>query len=273
MTPTSDFFTVDISDHVATVWLDRPEKLNAMNKAFWNDLPPIMEALGDDPAVRAVVIVGRGSAFSVGLDLVDFGPTVLVPQGNSRAGSSAALLADIKKMQRATSSVAECPKPVIAAVHGWCIGGAIDLITACDVRLASQDAVFSVRETKLAIVADMGTLQRLPQIVDPGWVAELAFTGRDVNADEARDMRLVTHLYEDVDRLHKEAASLAQQIAANSPIVVQGVKTVLRANDGRTVEEGLDYVALWNAAHLHSADLNEAIAAHLERRAPEFTGE
>ena len=273
MTPSSEVLTVETSDHVATVWLDRPDKLNAMNKAFWNDLPPIMDALGNDDSVRAVVIGGRGSAFSVGLDLVDFGPTVLAPQGNSRAGGSAALLADIKKMQRATSSVAECPKPVIAAVHGWCIGGAVDLITACDIRLASRDAVFSVRETKLAIVADMGTLQRLPRIVDPGWVAELAFTGRDVGAEEAKDMRLVTHLYDDLDALHKEAASLAFQIAANSPLVVQGVKNVLRANDGRTVDEGLDYVALWNAAHLHSADLNEAIVAHLERRAPEFTGE
>lgn len=273
MTPASEVLTVDVSDHVATVWLDRPEKLNAMNMAFWNDLPPIMEALGNDPSVRAVVIAGRGNAFSVGLDLMEFGATMLVPQGNSRASGSATLLADIKRMQRATSSVAECSKPVIAAVHGWCIGGAIDLITACDIRIASQDAVFSVRETKLAIVADMGTLQRLPRIVDPGWVAELAFTGRDATASEAKEMGLVTHLYEDVDRLHKEAASLAQQIAANSPIVVSGVKSVLRANDGRTVDEGLDYVALWNAAHLHSADLLEAVAAHMERRNPEFTGE
>lgn len=273
MTYTSDVLTVEIADNVATLWLDRPDKLNAMNMAFWTDMPRVVAALGEDPSVRVIVIAGKGKAFTVGLDLVEFGPTVLAAQGSSHAMTSSILRRDVKTMQLATSSVAECSKPVIAAVHGWCIGGGIDLITACDIRLASEDAVFSVRETKLGIVADMGTLQRLPRIVDPGWVAELAYTGRDVTSAEAKEMRLVTHVYEDVDRLHKEASQMAQDIAANSPLVVSGVKTVLRANDGRTVEDGLDYVALWNAAHLHSNDLTEAVTAHLQRREPDFTGE
>ncbi len=271
--------TVERDGHVATLWLDRPEKRNAMGPGFWEGLPGVMQELGDDPEVRAVVVAGRGPAFTVGLDLVYYGAKLAAgttggqPAAGSGAGRRRALLADIKRMQGAISAVADCPKPVLAAVHGWCIGGGVDLITACDMRLASADAVFSVRETKLAIVADVGTLQRLPRIVGPGTVADLVFTGRDVPADEAHTMGLVDLLFEDRDALAKGAADLAARIAENSPLVVQGAKAVLRAGEGRSVADALDYVAVWNAAMLESADLQEAMQAFLEKRPPRFTGE
>jgi len=159
-------------------------------------------------------------------------------------------------------------------VHGYCIGGGVDLITACDIRLASGDAIFSVRETKVAIVADLGTLERLPRIVSAGHVAELAFTGKDIDAVRAEAIGLVNSLHgTSAEEVLAAATQLAEEIAANSPIAVRGTKAVLAANDGRTVEEGLDFVARWNTMYLQSNDLREAMTAFLERRAPDFTGD
>ncbi|MDH3731815.1 MAG: crotonase/enoyl-CoA hydratase family protein [Acidimicrobiia bacterium] len=270
-------FTVDKADYIATLWLDRPEKLNAMGATFWEELPSVMSDLDADDDIRVVVLAGKGAAFSAGLDLVEFGPAMasgMFGEGDgSAAGRAKSQLDQIKHMQTAITSVADCSKPVIAAIHGYCIGGGVDLITAADIRLASSDAVFSVRETKMAMVADVGTLQRLPRIVDRGWVAELAFTGRDVDAAEALEMKLVTHLYTDADELHHKAHELAADIAANSPLVVQGVKAVLRATEDSSVAEALDYGALWNAAFLASNDLGEAISAFMEKRPPDFGGD
>lgn len=277
--PPSDVVTVELRDHVALVWLDRPDQRNAMAPSFWIEFPEIIEALGGDPDVRALVIAARGPAFTVGLDLKEFGPVLatggLEPGAAPPASPVAqrrATFALVKRMQQAFSSLADCPKPVVAAVHGYCIGAGVDLITACDIRYAAADAVFSVRETKLAMVADVGTLQRLPSIIDPGWVAEVAYTGRDFTAAEALDMGLVTKVLTDPEAVQKEAFALAEQIAANSPLAVQGTKAVLQAGRGRSIEEGLDYVALWNAAYLHSDDLVEAMAAFAERRTPDFGG-
>jgi enoyl-CoA hydratase len=275
--PTSDVITVDRRGHVAVVWLDRPDKLNAMAPDFWVEFPAIVAALGSDPDVRVLVIAAQGRAFTVGLDLAAFGPAIAAGGLTEAASGSGvadrmALYHQIKKMQHTFASLAECPKPVIAAVHGFCLGGGIDLITACDIRIASEDAVFSVRETKIAMVADVGTLQRLPAIVDPGRVAEMVYTGRDFSAHEAKEMGLVSHVLADVDSLHKEALAMADEIAANSPLAVQGAKAVLRTADGKAMAEQLDYVALWNAAFLHSDDLREAMMAFLERRPPEYRG-
>jgi Delta3,5-Delta2,4-dienoyl-CoA isomerase len=275
MAPTSEVLTLERDGHVATLWLDNPDRRNAMGPALWSDLPLMMEEVSDDDDVRAVVIAARGPAFTVGLDLKTMGGAVAGEGAGSQsdAGRRRTALRGIKRLQGSINAVAECPKPVIAAVHGYCIGGGIDLISACDIRLASADAVFSVRETKIAIVADLGTLQRLPGIVGQGHVAELAYTGKDISAERAAEIGLVNQVLLDADTCHKAAHELAGEIAANSPLAVQGTKAVLRAGEGRSVAEGLDYVGVWNAAFLQSNDLAEAFTAFLEKRPPNFTGQ
>ncbi len=271
--------TVERRDDVAIVWIDRPRKLNALAPPFWLEFPEAIEELGADHQVRAIVVAGKGRAFTVGLDLEAFGPALASgsmdpdadPPG-SPVAQRLALQNLIKTLQHTISSVAECPKPVIAAVHGYCIGAGVDLITACDIRYAAANSKFSIKETRLAMVADVGTLQRLPRIIDPGSVAELAYTGRDFDVGEAASLGLVSKVLSDADATLEAALETAELIAANSPLAVQGTKAVLRAGDGRTVDEALDYVSLWNAAYLQSNDLGEALAAFVEKRDPKFEG-
>lgn len=269
----SDVLSVEQDGHVATVWLDRPGAMNAMGPAFFADLPRVMEQLGSDAGVRCIVLAARGKAFSAGLDLKTMGMEVLQPDPDaSPVENRTALLDKIRYMQDAITSVDECPKPVIAAIHGVCIGGGVDLTTACDIRLATRDATFSIRETRLAMVADLGTLQRLPRIVGEGHVAELVYTGGDVSGERAEAMGLVNHVYDTADACHAAAQAMAASIAENSPLAVQGSKSVLRAGRTQTVEEGLEHVALWNAAFLQSDDLAEAVTAFMQKRAPSFEG-
>jgi enoyl-CoA hydratase len=277
---TSPVLSIEQHDAVATVWLDRPEARNAMGPELWTDLPRAMHAVSEDTAVRVVVVAARGPHFSVGLDLKAMGSVLSGDGGGGTGDGPAPSMAararksrrEVLRLQASISAVALCPKPVIAAVHGYCIGGGVDLIAACDIRLASADAVFSVREAKVAIVADLGSLQRLPAIIGAGHLAELAYTGKDIDAARAREIGLVNEVAADAGAVQVAAAALAGEIAANSPIAVQGTKSVLAANEGRTVAEGLDYVATWNAGMLASDDLTEAMMAFMERRPPKFTG-
>jgi enoyl-CoA hydratase len=277
----SPVLSIERANAVATVWLDRPEARNAMGEELWRDLPRALELVGQDTDVRVIVVAAKGPHFSVGLDLKALGGILggdggdggdgagEKPSGAARARTART---DVLRLQAAITAVAECPKPVIAAVHGYCIGGGVDLIAACDIRLASADAIFSVREAKVAIVADLGSLQRLPSIVGAGHVAELAYTGKDITAQRAKEIGLVNDVATDPAGVLQMAQEMAEEIAANSPLAVQGTKAVLAANQGRTVAQGLDYVATWNAGMLKSEDLTEAMTAFLERRAPKFTG-
>jgi enoyl-CoA hydratase len=270
----SDVLSLEIEGHVATLWLDRPEARNALGRALWRDLPRACEAIRDANDVRALVLAARGPHFSVGLDLKELGGSLVEPaSATSQAASNAASYAAVREMQASVNALADLDIPVIAAVHGYCIGGGVDLICAADIRVASADALFSVRETKVAIVADLGTLQRLPLIVGAGHVAELAFTGDDVSAERAERIGLINALYESADEALAGARGLAARIAANSPLAVRGTKAVLRAAHERGVAEGLDFVARWNTMYLKSNDLAEAMAAFLERRPPVYRGD
>jgi enoyl-CoA hydratase len=271
----SPVITLDIEGPVATLWLDRPESRNALGSAFWRDLPLAAAAVAKDGEVRVLVVAAKGPHFTVGLDLKEFGGHFLAGDAtSSRARANERAYENVRAMQDSVTSLAKLRVPVIAAVHGYCIGGGIDLISACDIRLASSTATFSVRETKVAIVADLGTLQRLPRIVGAGHVAELAFTGKDIDAKRASDIGLVNSLHgEGAEEVYAAALGLAQEIAANSPLAVQGTKAVLAANEGRSVDEGLDFVARWNTMYLASNDLREAMTAFLERRPPVFRGD
>lgn len=273
-----EHISIERSGAVATLWLDRPDKLNALDRPMWSAIPAAVAGLDADPEVRTIVLAGRGKGFCAGIDLLDHAPHIgtggsLSGRGESAVGRRQALYEDIRRYQLAASCFANTRKPVIAAVHGVCLGAGMDLITACDIRLASADATFSVRETKVAMVADIGTLQRLPRLVGDGVARELVFTGCDIDAARAREIGLVNEILPDQAGLMARAQAMAQEIAANSPLAVQGSKQVLGCASRREVEAGLDYVALWNAAFLHSEDLGEALAAFTQRRKPEFRGQ
>ena len=261
---------IEKKGHVATLWLNRPQKRNAMSEDMWADIPSAIGDLNSDASVRVVILAGRGPAFSVGIDLDMLAG--LQPDGGSTAVSSLVVYNKVLELQQTASCFADSPKPVIAAVHGYCLGAGMDLITACDIRLAARNSVFSVRETKMGMVADIGSLQRLPGIVGAGATAEMAYTGGDFTADWAKSHGLVNDVYESHDELITAAEGLAATIASNSPLVTFGIKKVLAAGDGRTVQEALDYVAQWNASFLFSNDLKEALTAFMEGRDPDFTG-
>lgn len=269
----SDIFLIERDGRVATLFLDNPDTLNALGPEAWDDLPAAMQVLGDDDEVRAVILAARGRAFCAGINLKTMGPQIARGLGDgSPVEQRQALLDMIQRMQAAITAVAACPKPIIAAVHGDCVGAGVDLIAACDIRLASAEAAFSVREARMAMVADLGVLQRLRGIVPEGHLAELAYTGKDISAERARQIGLVNNVFDGREALVAAAHVLAGEIAANAPMAVQGTKSVLRAGRKREVEAGLEYVALWNAAFLQSDDLAEAIAAFMEKRDPEFSG-
>lgn len=264
-------FEVARSEGVAEVLLTGPGKGNAMGPDFFRELPLVFEELGRDAEVRAIVVAGRGEHFSFGLDLMammgELGPYIMGPQ---MAAKRTQLHELIRRLQAAVTSVERCPKPVIAAIGGWCIGGGLDLIAACDVRLCSADARFSLREVKVAIVADLGSLQRLPPIIGQGATRELALTGKDIDAARALSIGLVNEVFPERAALLDAARATAREIAANPPLVVQGIKQVMNATSTKPVAEGLEYVAAWNAAFLQSMDLTEAFTAFREKRAPKF---
>ena len=261
---------IERSGHVATLWLNRPDKLNAMSEDMWVDIPRAVDDLDSADEIRVIVLAGRGRAFTVGIDVNLL--STLRPSGPSPAAGNLDLYDTIKRLQDTVSCFANTAKPVIAAVHGYCLGGGANLISACDIRLASADAVFSIRETKMGLVADIGALQRLPAIVGNGVTAEMALTGADYPAEWALEKGLVTRVYDDQQSLMDGAMELAGQIASNSPLVTRGVKRIIQANDGRTIDQALDYMAQWNSSFLISNDLMEAMNAFVEKRDPDYTG-
>lgn len=255
---------------VAQVWLCNPAKRNAMGPAFWAELPEVMAEISADEELCAVTLCGEGSAFTVGLDLKAMMGTI-TPSGG-QIETRKRLLGEIRRLQASISSVAACPLPVVAALHGYCLGGGVDLASACDVRVASKDLVLSVREIKLAMVADVGTLQRLPRLIGHGHVAELAYTGKDIGAERCKQIGLVNDVYDSAEDAIGAAHKLAAEMAENSPLVLRGVKKVLQYSTEHTIEEGLDYVAMHNAAFLYSDDLGEAVQAFMQKRPANFKG-
>jgi enoyl-CoA hydratase len=246
----------------------------SMGFEFFTELPHVFRELDADPGVRAIVLGGSGANFSFGLDLKEVAPLFgEFSTGEAGASARSGLLAQVREWQASITAVADCRTPVISAIDGWCIGGGIDLIAATDIRLATAGARFSVRETRVAIVADLGCLQRLVGIIGDGHLRELALSGGDIDSTRAERIGLVNSVYADATALRDAAMELARTIAANSPLVVRGVKDVLDAERAPRVEAGLRYVAAWNAAFLPSRDLGEAFASFAERRGAEFTGE
>jgi enoyl-CoA hydratase len=270
MHPEFTTLAVDLRDGIATISLNRPEKANAMNAEMWVEFKQAMEWLDETLEARVGVVRANGKLFTAGIDLsllMGLGPRVADDcTGRSREKLRRLILS----LQDSFTAIERCRKPVLAAVHGGCIGAGVDLITACDMRYCSADAYFSVKEVDVGLTADVGTLQRLPRIVGEGMARELAYTGRNVGGREAETMRLVNRCYDTPEALHEGVQQLAATIAAKSPLSVRGCKEMITYARDHSVADSLNYVATWNAAMVLSKDLEEAGRAMWEKRSPQF---
>jgi enoyl-CoA hydratase len=263
-------FVVTVDGGVAHVRLDRPDELNTMTRAFWAELPAVMEELDASGSVRAIVVSSTGRHFSAGMDLGVFtggaGDDGHVETGRRRAQ----LWQMVKLLQRSVSSLEAVRVPVLAAVQGGCIGGAVDLVTAADLRYASADAFFCVQEINIGMTADVGTLQRLPKVVPDGIAREMAYLGRRLPARRAYEVGLVNEVFDDHEALVAGVLAIAAEIAAKSPLAIWGSKVALRYARDHGVDDALDHIATWQTGMFQPADLLESLTARGDGRAPVY---
>ena len=260
----SSFFMVERIGSIAHLVMNRPEKANGMTPDFWADLPRLMAELDSDEFVRCAIISGAGRHFTGGMDLSVFAD--LAKLFDNEPGRAAfAMRTLILKLQDAITSIERARFPVIAAVHGACIGGGVDLITACDIRLASADAYFSIEEINIGMAADVGTLQRLPKLIAHSVAAELAYSGRRFDAQEALNFGLIGRVSESPAALLATAMETAETIANRSPLAIAGIKRNLAYARDHSVADGLDYIATWNGGMLRANDLMTAIQAKMAK--------
>lgn len=260
MLPSYQTFALTLADHVAHVQLARPAKANAMSDTLWRELGEVMDWLDQSAEVRAVVLSGQGKHFCAGMDLEVFAGVAADTAGDS-ARRSERLRRLILNFQESLTAVERCRKPVLAAIHGVCMGGGLALAACCDMRYAAQGSRFSIKEIDLGMTADVGTLQRLPHVMPRGLVHEMTYTGRELSAEEAVASGLVNAVLADADAVQAHALSVARQIAAKSPLAVRGCKQVLLHGRDHTVAEGLEYVATWNAGMISIEDVMQAVAS------------
>ena len=271
-------FDVDISDAVAHVRLSRPDELNTMTPAFWRELPELVTGISDDASARVVVLSSTGRHFSAGMDLSVFGAG-----GSSSSGTLGGAAGDVelgrkhartrshaRALQWSFTALEKARVPVIAAVQGGIIGGAVDLVTACDLRYATADAFFCVQEINIGMTADVGTLQRLGKIVPEGFAREMAYTGRRIPAQRAYEVGLVQEVYADHDSLLSGVLETAREIASKSPLAIWGTKVAMNYARDHTVDDALDQIATWQAGMFQPADMAEAFVAKSEKRVPVF---
>jgi enoyl-CoA hydratase/carnithine racemase len=268
--PTFTTVTCSLSDHVAQITLNRPDKANAMNAAMWREIREAMRWVDSTAEARVAIIDGAGANFCSGIDLgmmMSMGKQIDDP---CEARMRENLRYVILDLQDTLTSIERCRKPVLVAIHGACVGGAIDLVSCCDMRYASYDAVFSIKEVDIGMTADVGTLQRLPKIISPAVVRELAYTAKSIDAVEAERLGLVNRVYGSREALQAGVMDIAACIATKSPLAIRGTKEMLNYARDHSVADGLNYIASWNAGLLMSTDLQEAMKANLDQRPPEF---
>ena len=266
-------FDVEVRDHVAHLVLKRPEKANSMIVEFWQELPSIIEDISASTDARVIVLSAVGRHFCSGMDLSVFG-TPEGPVNTAHAGHGSRRRAQFRTgvlRAQATFNVLENSRlPVIAAIQGACVGGAVDMVTACDLRYATSDAFFTIQEINIGMTADVGTLQRMPKLIPEGVVRELAFTGRRMGADEAYDRGLVNAVYDDHAAMMDSVSEIAAQIAAKSPMAIWGTKQTMNYSRDHSVADGLEYIATWNAAMFDTDDMGEAFKAQFDKRDPDY---
>lgn len=260
------FLKTDVAEKVATVRFTRPDKANAVTEEGWRALKEEMDRISADRAIRCVVLAGEGANFCGGIDLELL---MSLASLHGKPNAQAEIEELIQSLQHPVNAIEQCAQPVIAAIQGACVGAGLDIAAACDVRICSEDAYFSIKEIDMGMVADLGSLQRLPTIIPAGFVAEMAYTGRNVGAEEAQRIGLVNHVVPRAE-LEQEAFNLALCIASKSPLSIRGTKRNLLYARDHTVEEGLQHIKAWNGQHLLSNDLLEAFQAFKEKRKPEY---
>lgn len=253
--------TVTTDGHVARITLDRPDKLNAMNADFWNELPAAVRALDAGGDIRAIVIDANGKHFTAGLDLGMFGTPPDPSDVTARVQKAARFHHNTALMQQTFSALEDCRVPVIAALHGGCIGGGVDLISACDLRYASRDAYLTVYEINVGLTADVGTFPRLCKLLPEGIVRELAYTGRRMGAEEGERRGLFNEVLDSKEAALERALEVAKEIAGKSPLAVHGCKRMITYARDHNTADSLDYVVTWNAGMLHTEEVMAAVDA------------
>ncbi|MBD63087.1 MAG: enoyl-CoA hydratase [Gammaproteobacteria bacterium] len=266
-------FELNKNGHIANLILNRPDEFNTMVRKFWVELPEVLEEINRNSEIRVVIMSSTGKHFCAGMDLAAFSNGVEnIPEDkkpdHARVGET--LYRSAKELQGYISTLEEIRVPVIAAVQGACVGGALDLITACDIRLASQDAFFCIQEINIGMAADVGTLQRLPRIIPDSKMRELAYTGRRMLSNEAKESGLVSDVYKTQKEMLKAANEMASEIATKSPIAIYGLKAVMNYSRDHSISDSLDFNALWSGAMLSGKDMKEAMAANIEKRDANF---
>lgn len=262
---------ITVADQCAHIQLNRPDKANALNRALWFEIQKAFQWVEATDTIRVAILSGAGECFCAGIDFELVGALLAEVDALGPGRKEERLRRLILDFQGAFSALEACRKPVLAAVQGPCFGAGLDLVAACDMRYASRQARFSLKEVDLAIVADIGSLQRLPYLIGEGQVRELAFTGREFDALEAQQMGLVNRVFDDAEALLSGVQATAITIAAKSPLAIRGIKQVMNYNRDHTVASGLNFVATWNAAMLLSEDTQEAVTATLQKRSPRFS--
>jgi enoyl-CoA hydratase len=266
-------FDVSIDRGVAHIEMKRPEAMNTMVRAFWNELPAIVRDIDDHARARCIVISSTGKHFSAGMDLAVFGA-----EGGGTAGASSgdryvaaeAMRHHVRSLQDAFGCLDAARMPVIAAIQGGCIGGAVDMTSACDIRYASADAFFCIQEINIGMTADVGTFPRLCKLIPEGWVRELAYTGRRLPAARAREIGLVNEVLESHQACVDYALATAREIAEKSPLAVTGSKVMINYARDHTIADALDYIGTWQTSMFSPAHMGEAFKARQEKRAPVF---
>ncbi len=262
--------SVSLENHIAIISLNRPDKANAMNMDMWQEIRKAFDWVDATPEARVAILDAEGKTFTSGIDLQMMMGLGAQIQNDCDGRKRETLRSIILDLQDTLSSLERCRKPVLAAVHGACVGGGIDLITCADMRYCSSDAYFTIKEIDIGMTADVGTLQRLPKLIGEGMARELAYTARKVDAVEAREIRLVNRVFESREALREGVLGIAATIAAKSPLAIRGTKEMISYARDHSVADGLKYIATWNAAMLMSADLQEAMMANMGKRPADF---
>lgn len=265
-------FDVTIEDHVAHIRLKRPEAMNTMIRAFWNELPAIVRDINDNARARCIVISSTGKHFCAGMDLAVFGGggSTSAAASEDRYVNAEAMRFHVKLLQDAFSCLDEARMPVIAAIQGGCVGGAVDMTSACDIRYCTSDAFFVIQEINIGMTADVGTFPRLCKLIPEGWVRELAYTGRRLPALRAREIGLVNEVFETHEEVVAHALATAREIASKAPLAVTGSKVMINYARDHSIKDALDYIAVWQTSMFSGPHMAEAFKAKAEKREADF---